>query len=117
MQRLLNFFIVISAGLSLAAFTAWAQPANDNFTNAQVLIGPAGSVTGASTNATHETGEPFNCGIPGGFSIWYSWTNATSGQATFNTEGSDFDTTLGVYTGTNVASLTTVGCNADVSFS
>ncbi len=109
-------FFIATGNFNLSWFAATNQSdANDNFANAQVISGPAGSVSGDNKYATHETGEPFNCGIPGGFSVWYVWTNSASGPVTFNTEGSDFDSTLGVYTGTNVANLISVGCNNDVA--
>jgi hypothetical protein len=38
-------------------------------------------------------------GDPGGSAMWYTWTPLLGGVATFTTAGSDFDTVLGVYTG------------------
>jgi hypothetical protein len=84
-------------------------PPNDNFVNAEVLSGSAGVVSGTNHNATPQAGEPNPgnvTGGTGGSSVWYRWTAPASGQVTFDTIGSDFDTTLGVYTGTAVGALT-----------
>jgi len=93
-----------------------AKPANDNFGNAQMLNGACGQVTGNNLNATKEPGEPNHAGNTGGASVWYTWTAPASGSATFTTEGSNFDTLLGVYTGSSVGSLTLVASNDDVNF-
>lgn len=45
--------------------------------------------------------------------MWWTWTPAVSGLATISTAGSNFDTTLAVYRGTSVSSLTPVGSNDD----
>jgi hypothetical protein len=83
-------------------------PANDNFSAAQEISGATGSVTNANYRATKESGEPSHAGNAGGKSLWYAWTAPRDGQATISTVGSPFNTTLGIYTGTNVASLTSI---------
>ena len=88
-------------------------PGNDNFANAQVLPGGAGTVTGFNENATKETGEPNHAGNTGGRSVWYRWTAPQSGPATFDTLTSNFDTLLAIYTGSAVNALTVVGSNDD----
>src|SRR5439155_20562964 len=100
--------------LVVAASLVWtsgalAAPANDNFANAQVITGPNGSANGSNIGATAEAGEPL---IPteygpesGGSSIWYSWRATATGPITFTTEGSSFDTILGVFTGNSIASV------------
>jgi PASTA domain len=45
----------------------------------------------------------------GGASIWYSWTPCFNDVGFVSTEGSSFDTLLGVYTGSSVSSLTLAG--------
>lgn len=108
----LSLRVLLLAGLTLAPSLAFGQaPPNDNFANAQALLGPSGSVTGSNIGATREPGEPTIAGNPGGQSVWYSWTAPFSGSVTFTTYGSDFDTLLGVYLGTNVAGLTLVADN------
>jgi subtilase family serine protease len=90
-------------------------PANDLFASATVLTGPTASWTGSNAGATREPGEPSITGNMGGASIWFAWTAPSSGSFTVNTEGSNFDTMLGVYTGSVVSALTTVGENDDIS--
>ncbi len=85
-------------------------PPNDNFVSAQGLGSAAsGTVNGANAGATLESGEP----SLGGQSVWYAWTAPSSGDYNFNTFGSNFNTELGVYTGSAVNALTTVGADDD----
>ena len=85
------------------------SPTNDLFSNARTISGPSGRVTGSNVGATDETGEP---GF-GSSSVWWQWQATSSGRVTIDTIGSSFDTTLGVYTGTRVDTLTTLGENDD----
>ncbi len=87
-------------------------PANDDFADAVALSGNAGNTTGSNDNGTMEPGEPEVAGH-GGASVWYSWTPTTSGDATLTMEGSDFDTVLGIFTGSAVNALTLVAENDD----
>lgn len=88
-------------------------PANDNFVNAQVITGASGNVTGTSFAATKEAGEPNHAGYGGGSSVWYRWQAPATGPVNFNTLGSNFDTSLAVYTGTSVSGLTQIAANDD----
>lgn len=92
---------------------ASAAPANDNFVNAIVISGTSGTVSGTTVNATKEGGEPDHGGNVGAASIWYQWTAPVSGQVSFDTFGSNFDTLLGIYTGASVSSLTTIAEDDD----
>ena len=85
--------------------------ANDYFTNATVISGSSGTTSGTTYAATKETGEPNHAGYAGGASVWFRWTAPSSGTVTFNTFGSSFDTLLGVYTGTDVGTLSWVASN------
>ncbi|PYS97791.1 MAG: hypothetical protein DMF65_10900, partial [Acidobacteria bacterium] len=89
-------------------------PANDNFAAATTLQGAAGTITGDSTGATREAGEPVHPASPGGRSVWFNWTAPASGSATFDTEGSSFDTILAVYTGGSLGALTRIAANDDI---
>ncbi len=99
----------------LAASAVWGQPANDNFANAFLITGGNGSTNGSNVLATAEVGEP---DAFAGFSVrqtvWYSWTAPANGSYTFSTVGSDFDTLIGVYTGTSVSALTLAGSGYDI---
>lgn len=93
-------------------------PANNAFANATAIaLGSSTTATleGYNTNATKETGEPNHAGDTGGASVWWRWTApGNGGSLKVDTRGSYFDTTLGIYTGTSVAGLTTVGSNDDI---
>ncbi|MBA3354817.1 MAG: hypothetical protein H0U18_02530 [Pyrinomonadaceae bacterium] len=91
-------------------------PANDNFAAAVLLNSSSGSVTGINVGATGEAGEPDHAGVTssGRKSVWYTWTASGSGQTTFNTQGSSYDTILGIYTGGSVNALSLIGSNDDV---
>jgi uncharacterized delta-60 repeat protein/uncharacterized repeat protein (TIGR01451 family) len=109
-------FLMLIGSLLFCAGAALAQPANDNFANAQVIQGATGTVEGNNDSATLEDGEPtINGG--GGASIWFVWTAPTTGAFSFDTFGSAVgDTTLGIYTGASVDALNIVAQNDDVGF-
>lgn len=88
---------------------------NDSFAN-RILL-PAGDIEYNGRNAGHtkESGEPDHAGSTGGASSWWSWSASAYGTATVSTDGSAFDTLLGVYTGSAVGSLTPVASNDDIS--
>jgi beta-glucanase (GH16 family) len=104
-----------STSASLAQTIAPVAPANDNFANATVISGTSATVTGSNIAATKEAGEPNHAGDPGGSSVWWAWTAPADGTVSIDTHGSNFDTVLGVYTGSSVSTLTAVpgGSNDD----
>jgi uncharacterized repeat protein (TIGR01451 family)/uncharacterized delta-60 repeat protein len=125
--KLLNWAGLARLGLiaviGLFATAGWAQPLNDMFAGAQVLMGTAGTVQGSNVLATAEPGEPDHAENPGGpyASVWYQWTAPSDGVLEVDTEGSALDTELAVYiyTGTNtpaVTNLTEVAQNDDVNY-
>jgi hypothetical protein len=58
---------------------------NDNFTNAETLVGGFISVQGNNQNATNEPFEPDHAGQPGGHSLWYQWTALSTKPVTVDT--------------------------------
>lgn len=90
-------------------------PGNNDFANAVSVSTMPNSTTGLTVLATKQAGEPSvgTGGAAGGASIWYKWRPDINGPAAVSTFGSLFDTLLGVYTGSDVASLTPVGVNDD----
>ncbi len=98
-----------------------APPANDNFSAAEDLgNGYTVTVNGSTVGATLESGEPSTFPIESGTdklgaTIWYRWTAPTTRYCEVDTIGSGFDTVLGVYQGTNVASLTRIAINDDIT--
>lgn len=108
--------LLVTIGLIAFGFVgAPAQasaPGNDNFSSAYVLTGPSGEVGGTNVGAATETDEP---GHPVGpyASVWYTWTAPFSGDVSFSTCGSSFDTLMAAYTGTALNALTEVASNDD----
>ena len=94
-----------------------AAPANDNFANATEINGASGRATGTNWGAGVEEGEPLPLEQQGYWTfdstatVWWRWTAPTNATFVFKTQGSDFDTVLGVYTGVVVDALETVAAN------
>ncbi|HZI19904.1 MAG TPA: NF038122 family metalloprotease [Pyrinomonadaceae bacterium] len=89
------------------------RPANDNFAAARTIEGPTGAFNGTNREATREAAEPsMMAGSLSDKSVWFNWTAPGTGQATFNTQGSGFDTILAVYTG-NLGQLVSFSENDD----
>lgn len=80
---------------------------------------PARGYSGAqvfhSFGSSTEVGEPALCGVLGGASRWFTYVAPASGTLTVSTDGSDFDTVLGIFTGPGVdfESLVLVACDND----
>jgi hypothetical protein len=88
-------------------------PANDDLSSAFLISGVTGSTNGYNIGASKESGEPAHAFDVGGHSIWYQWTAPADGPVEFNTDGSSFDTTLAVYTGTVMTNLVLIASNDD----
>ena len=102
----------------VAAYTELGAPgialSNDRFTSATVLPSSGGTVRSNNAIATKELNEPNHAGNRGGASIWYRWAAPNNNPVTIKTVGSDFDTTLAVYRGTSVSSLSPVASNDNI---
>jgi hypothetical protein len=96
---------------------ALPAPANDNFAAAQLVTGCSGSVNGSNVGGNREPGEDIHSpdGVSSHRSVWYEWVAPATGSATITTAGSNFDTVLGVYTGSSVAGTTSLGKSDDNS--
>lgn len=90
---------------------------NDSLADAVQLTGFSGSVVGTNVGATNTAPfEPATCvGCNGQFNdgphatVWYQWMAPTNGTFQFATCGATtFDTTLAVYTGSQIDDLTRV---------
>jgi hypothetical protein len=114
--------LLIAAGglVTLSPAAQASPPDNDDIGNAQVLSGTLPViVTGSNVDAAREPGEPNHLGIAAGASVWYAWT-APSGEDAVpsvwaSTIGSDFDTTVSVYTGSpsSISTLTLIDDDDD----
>lgn len=87
---------------------------NDKFIDAIEFSQSSGTTTGSNNGASKTTGEPDHAGNSGGASVWWRWTVQEAGEARIDSRGSNFDTLLGVYTGSNVAALTEIASNDDI---
>ncbi len=101
------------------------SPTNDCWEKAeeiQDVPGPGNDqwakVTGDTGKANKEAGEPspslsgIDCGNSGvSNSVWYKVTPQKSGWLYLTTEGSSFDTVLGVYEGSSIDTLSQVDCS------
>lgn len=91
-----------------------APPANDYFAAATELTGSAGTDSLNSVRTTTEAGEPLAKVYSSiGKTVWWKWTAPATGEVTFSTEGSSFDTALGVYVGESLDGLTLVASDDD----
>lgn len=90
-----------------------AGPDNDPFAAPYILAGSSDTDNGTNIGATKETGEPDHHGNAGGASVWWNWTSPGTGTAQVTTAGSDFDTILGVYTGSTVGGLSFIASDDD----
>lgn len=98
------------------AFSAVAgppTPANDGFAGRFRLQGNAFSVSTTNFGATREPGEPLHAGVAGGHSLWWRWEAPADGEVRITTDGSETDTLLAVYTGSDLRLLREVVSNDD----
>ena len=103
----------ITLSLSLSSTEDVSRPANDNFSNAQELTGTIVSARGSNFLSTGQRGEPVHGESSTTNSVWWTWTPDNSGPTVISTDGSGFDTTLGVYRGNTLSTLETIGVNDD----
>ena len=89
------------------------SPVNDTFAGAITV--PMGSVSTVSTvNTSLQDVEPgTGCSSGVGHTVWYRYVPTATRNLVANTHGSDFDTVLTVWSGTDIASLEFVECNDD----
>ncbi|MDB4794959.1 DUF5011 domain-containing protein, partial [bacterium] len=85
-------------------------PANDLHANRVAITSGATVATVNNTSAGGEADEPNSFGKDSAqvHSVWWKWTAATDGKVRISTEGSDFDTVLAVYSGTNAGDISTL---------
>ena len=108
---MLAFLMVATLG---HAKQSLAQPGSaDAFNSRMPISGASGYDSGSNLGASKEIGEPNHAGNSGGASVWWTWAAPMSDEVTFNTQGSDFDTLLAVYTGESLNRLKAVGSNDD----
>lgn len=101
---------VLSAVFALLFTTiAYAAPSNDAFGAARLISGNAGSTTGTNVGATFQVDEPYHAGGGAEQSVWFKWTAPANGLYVFDTQGSNFDTILAVYSEATLLTLVEEG--------
>ncbi len=85
-------------------------PPNDDFNSPAVIQSIPFSASNDVSSATSAFDDPFCFGA--NQTVWFSFTPSNNMRLEANTFGSDYDTTLAVYTGSRGA-LTQVACNDD----
>jgi hypothetical protein len=85
-------------------------PPNDDFNAPTVIPSMPFTVSENITNATTAPDDPFCVGHAQ--TVWFAFTPAQNMRIEANTFGSNYDTTLSVYTGSR-GSLTQLACNDD----
>ncbi len=94
-----------------------AGPPNDDFTNAIPLTGFSLVVTGSNVAASLEPGEPAHGDLPGGRSVWWSWTAPTDGLLEIDPRNTTlFERMVAVYTGNGLTNLTRVAASSTSFF-
>lgn len=110
MVSILAACAVVLLAASPVTADSLAAPVNDDYSAAVVLSGEEVTQAGTNTAATIEAGEPATGGAVRQQSVWYRWTAPHSGNAWIDTcAGAAGDTFIGVYTGSELASLAQVG--------
>ena len=111
--------IITAVLILVSAAPALALPVNDDLGDASSVIGLPFSDSVDASDATIEPGEPVEgdepC-PPRSSTVWYEVTLETSQEVAIDTSGSDYDTTLAVYTGSNYGDMAVVACNDDTFF-
>ena len=98
---------VDDSGVISLAISVPQPPANDDFDDAEDIQLPD-QVTGTVDDATLEPGEPDPTEEGGSVSVWYRYTAASGGRVKLDTCDSTLYARTTVYTGSDVAHLTTI---------
>ena len=95
----------------------YAAPANDSFATPTVITGISATVTSSNIDATLQINEQLP-DAPGSTtaqssqaSVWFTWTAPITGAVQIDTLGSDFDTIVAVWTGSNLTTLSEIASN------
>lgn len=111
--RRIALAVVVAVGIAgLGAVAPAFADGADGFAD-RTAIGVPETVTGDTTGATTESGEPRPPCADAGASFWFSLTATEAGIIEISSAGSEFDTVLAVYSGDDLATLRGVACNDD----
>ena len=96
-----------------ASVRRWVEPWSDDFEDAPLRRGAPFFIAVNTTGATRQACEPQHAEERGGKSMWLRWVSRGTGVVVLNTNGSEFDTLLAVYTGNDLCRLTEVASDND----
>jgi hypothetical protein len=101
-----------SGGALGLTFEVVPPPANDDFADARSVGGLPYSDSVDATAASVEADEPTpSCGYgQSSGTVWYAFTPSVSGSYSASSPWSGFTTQLAVYTGSDLSSLSQIGC-------
>lgn len=111
-----------AVGNGLVALNTSLLARNDAFDSAQRVAGRSWSVRTDNRAATREVGEPRIRNNNGGSSVWFRWVAPATRRYHIATASADFNTMVGVFTGSAVNSLTeltsaTLGGDSNITMS
>jgi hypothetical protein len=99
---------LIGLGISPAAAV---PPFNDDFDSTTIVTEPLPFTDAINTSEATTAADDPDC-VGQGPTVWYSFTPTEDTRIRAHTFGSDYDTTLSVYSGTR-GNLTQIACNDD----
>lgn len=88
-------------------------PGADRFSAATNVSGMFLRSVGTNIFSTAEVGEPAHAGQTAKASVWWAWRAPATGDVNVTTQGSDFNTLLAVYSGTDLSNLQLLKANDD----
>jgi hypothetical protein len=106
---------ILSAAIAaalLGATTADAAPSNDRFAQAQPADPLPFTTTLDTRSATNEAEEPRACPTGPRRSVWYRFTPPGTTDVQIRTVGTTYRSSVAVFTGTTLPSLSLVGCHS-----
>lgn len=90
------------------------RPFNDDFSDRAKVSGASVNIRANNAGASLESGEPAHAISQATASLWWEWTAPFDGQVSVYTSNTNLDTTLAVYQGQTLATLSPVVSNDNV---
>ncbi len=87
------------------------RPFNDDFATRARLRGSNLAIRSVNTGATPD--GPALAAFPATATLWWEWTPTLTTNVRLSTDGSSYDTLVGVFTGTDLSALTPIASNDD----
>jgi hypothetical protein len=112
LTRLIVLTLVAALPVLFLATPAFAAPSNDDITGAVTIPGVPFTDVVNTTDATVAGDDPAELCFGPLATVWYTFTPGQTIQTAITTAGSDYDTTLAVFSGSPGA-LNFVACNDD----